>query len=313
MRDPYTVLGVSRTASQDDIKKAYRKLAKELHPDRHKGDNKTTERFKEVSAAYAIVGDEDNRKKYDRGEMDANGNERPHGFSPGGGFRPGAGAGPGRGPWGGARARPEMFEEFGIGEDLFADLFGGRRGGRAGGTGFRTKGADRNYAIKVDFLDAARGTKRRITLPDGKELDVAIPAGIQEGQQIRLRGQGEAGAGEAGDALIEVGIGAHPFFERRGNDIHVELPITLREAVLGGKINAPTIGGMVTLTVPKGASSGTTLRLKGKGIHPKAAAAAGDQFVKLKIVLPAKPDAALEKLVQGWDDDTDIRSGFAVS
>lgn len=313
MRDPYTVLGVSRTASQDEIKKAYRKLAKELHPDRHKGDTRTTEKFKEVSAAYAIVGDEDTRKKYDRGEVDANGNERPQGFSPGGGFRGGPGAGA-RGPWGNRGPRPEMFEEFGINEDLFADLFGGRRGGRAGGTGFKpnAKGADRKYAITVDFLDAARGTKRRITLPDGKELNVGIPAGIQEGQQIRLRGQGEVGGLEPGDALIEVSVAAHAFFERRGNDIHVELPVTLKEAVLGAKVNVPTIDGMVTLTVPKGASSGTTLRLKGKGIQPKGATAPGDQFVKLKIVLPKKADPALEKLAQGWEDEPEVRAGFAV-
>jgi DnaJ-class molecular chaperone len=316
MRDPYKVLGVAKTASQEDLKKAYRKLAKQLHPDKNPNDAKAAERFKEVSAAYAIVGDEDTRKKFDRGEIDANGNERAAGFG-GGGFNPGGFGGAGRqqGPWGARGPRPEMFEEFGIGEDLFADLFGERRGGRAGGGAqFRRKGADRNYALTVDFLDAARGTRRRITLPDGKSLDVNIPAGIQDGQQIRLRGQGEAGqGGEAGDGLIEVTVSPHPFFERKGNDIHVELPVTLREAVLGGKVNAPTVGGMVSLTIPKSASSGTTLRLKGKGIHPKGADAAGDQFVKLKIVLPKKLDPAVEKAVEAMGDDSDVRSGFSVS
>lgn len=304
MRDPYTVLGVSKTASQDEVKKAYRKLAKELHPDRNPGNAKLGERFKEVSAAYAIVGDEENRKKFDRGEIDVNGNERAAGPGPGAGFGGFRGA---RGP------RREMFEEFGIGEDIFADLFGGgfRRGGGAGG--FRARGADRKYALGVSFIDAARGGKRRITLPDGKSLDVAIPAGINDGQQIRLKGQGDPGSAGAGDALIEVSVEPHPFFERRGNDIHLELPVSLREAVLGGRINAPTIDGMVTVNVPKSASSGTTLRLKGKGIKPRGADTAGDLYVKLKVLLPKKPDPALEKLVEDWDEDSDIRAGFTVA
>ncbi len=312
MRDPYTVLGVSKTASHDELKKAYRKLAKELHPDRNPGDTKLGERFKEVSAAYAIVGDEENRKKFDRGEIDANGNDRAPGFGAGGA---GAGGAYGGGFRGARGPRREMFEEFGIGEDIFADLFGGgfRRGGAGGTGGFRARGADRKYALSVGFLDAARGGKRRINLPDGKALDVAIPPGIQDGQQIRLKGQGDPGNAGAGDGIIEISVEPHPFFERKGNDIHVELPISLREAVLGGKINAPTVDGMVTITVPKSASSGTTLRLKGKGVKPRGADAAGDQYVKLKVLLPKKPDPALEKLVEEWEDDTDVRAGFSVT
>lgn len=308
MRDPYEVLGVARGAAQDDIKKAYRKLAKQLHPDRNQGDEKVAERFKEVSAAYSIVGDEDNRKRFDRGEIDAGGNERPQGFHPGG-------------PWGrgGPRGqrRPDPAEEAAFGEDIFETLFrGGRRSqqgpfGFGAGAGFKQKGADRRYALNVDFIAAARGAKRRINLPDGKTLDVNIPAGIQSGQQIRLKGQGEPSpnGGEAGDALIEVSVDSHPFFERKGMDIHLEIPVSLREAVLGGRIAVPTVDGMVNVNVPKNASSGTTLRLKGKGIATKGADP-GDQYVRLRIVLPQGGSVELEKLVADWPESADIRSGY---
>jgi DnaJ-class molecular chaperone len=305
MRDPYEVLGVARAASQDDIKKAYRKLAKQLHPDRNQGDAKIAERFKEVSAAYSVVGDEDNRKRFDRGEIDSGGNERPQGFSAGG-------------PWGrgGPRGqrRPEGAEEAGFGEDIFETLFrGGRRGHNQGPFGFagKQKGADRRYALNVDFIAAARGAKRRINLPDGKALDVAIPAGIQSGQQIRLKGQGDPSpnGGETGDALIEVSVEPHPFFERKGADIHLEIPVTLGEAVLGGRIAVPTVDGMVNVNVPRNASSGTTLRLKGKGISTRGAEP-GDQYVRLRLVLPPGGSPELEKLVADWPDGTDIRGGY---
>jgi DnaJ-class molecular chaperone len=320
MRDPYTVLGVAKDAKQDDIKKAYRKLAKELHPDKNTGNAKIGERFKEVSAAYSIVGDDKQRARYDRGEIDAAGTERAPNFGqggPGGGpFRPGN-----QGPWG-ARGGPRgrtPFEDAGanpgMGDDIFSDLFGGfgRRGPGGGGGGFRpARGEDRKYALKVGFLDAARGTKRRITLPDGKSLDVNIPAGITSGQQIRLKGQGEPGPQAAGDALIEVEVEPHAFFTREGNDVRVDLPIGLKEAVLGAKVTAPTIDGMVTLTVPKNSSSGATLRLKGKGIKGRGDTPAGDLYVRLKVMLPAKPDAALEKAVADLPDETGLRDGFTV-
>ena len=311
MRDPYEVLGVGKTAAQADIKKAYRKLAKELHPDKNAGNVKIGERFKEVSAAYAIVGDEAQRARFDKGEIDANGTERAQGFAGGaGGFRQGP-----QGPWGArGRAGGAPFEDMAGAEDIFSDLFGGMRRGRGGGAGgFRpARGEDRKYALKVDFLDAARGTKRRITLPDGKSLDVNIPAGILSGQQIRLKGQGEPGPQTPGDALIEVEVEPHTFFTRDGNDIRVELPISLREAVLGAKIVAPTIDGMVNVSVPKGASSGATLRLKGKGIKGRGDVPAGDLYVKLKVMLPSQIDPALEKLAASWPEDDSLRAGFTV-
>ncbi|HUN52435.1 MAG TPA: J domain-containing protein [Candidatus Sulfotelmatobacter sp.] len=302
MKDPYSVLGVARDATQDEIKKAYRKLAKQLHPDKNAGNTRIAERFKEVSAAHHILGDEKLRARFDRGEIDASGTER----GPTAGFhrayanagRTTAGFDPGPGA-----------------EDIFADLFGSfRRGG--GQRGFRARGADLKYALTVSFLEAARGGTKRLNLPGGKTLDVKIPAGIEEGQQIRLKGQGEPGegGGAAGDALIEVQIEPHPFFVRKGHDVQVELPVGLGEAVLGGKIEVPTIDGMVSLTVPKGSNTGSTLRLKGKGIADRAAAGKrGDQYVKLKIVLPEAPDAELERFVKGWNGSSKgLRDRFTV-
>lgn len=309
MRDPYDILGVKRTATHDEIKKAYRKLAKELHPDRNQGDAKIAERFKEVSAAYGIVGDEKQRARFDRGEIDAQGNERaPFGFGAGGPrSRPGAGAG------GGGGRRFHFEDQEGFDDDIFADFFRANRGGgpRSGG-----RGNDRKYNLAVAFLDAARGAKRRVTLGDGRTLDISIPAGIVEGQSIRLKNQGDpgVGGGQRGDALIEISIEPHAFFTRKGDDIHVEVPVNLREAVLGGKITVPTIDGPVALTVPRRANSGTTLRLKGRGVTKRGEAAErGDQYVKLKVVLPAQPDAALEKFVEGWSGgDEDPRAGMEI-
>jgi len=318
MRDPYTVLGVARGTSHEDVRKAYRKLAKELHPDRNPGNDKAAERFKEISAAYDILGDADKRGKFDRGEIDAAGQPRARGFGHGG-FRPGGGA---RGPQG--AAGDFGFESPGGAEDIFDEIFGQMRRGRgAGGGGARRssqpmRGADRHFSLKIGFLDAARGCKRRLTMPDGKQIDVTIPPGLADGQQIRLRHQGDAGRnnGEAGDALIEVTVEPHVFFVRQGDDVQIELPVTLDEAVLGAKIGVPTIDGMVAVAVPKGASSGTTLRLKGRGMPLKGGAQdqRGDQYVKLKIVLPDKPNSALEKLIEGWvkSHKYDVRAKYTV-
>ncbi len=308
MKDPYQVLGVSRNADQSEIKRVYRELAKELHPDRHPGDTHTAERFKEVSAAYSIIGDEDTRRKFDRGEINASGQQQ----APGAGFWRGQ---TGRG--GGAEGF-QGFESGGGMEDLFADLFGGLRRGQRRGPRAR-RGADRRYALRVDFVEAARGVTRRLSLPGGGMLDVRIPAGIDSGQQIRLKGKGDEdpGGGPAGDGLIEIQVEPHPIYTRTGLDVHVELPITLPEAVLGGSITVPTVHGDVTLKVPKHSNTGTTLRLKGKGIHGKGvrgkkAERSGDQYVKLKIVLPDKIDSDLVKLVERWAKahDYDVRAGL---
>jgi DnaJ-class molecular chaperone len=296
MRDPYDILGVSRTASDEDIKKAYRKLAKELHPDLHPDDPQVTERFKEVSAAYKLVGDPDQRRKYDQGEVDANGQARS-------GFRyEYAGAGPR--PGGGGNT----FDFSGINpEDIFGEFFSNLRGNRRGQGGqahadVPHRGADRSYKITVDFLDAAQGSTRRINLPSGKMLDVKIPAGIADGKQIRLKGQGHPGinGGPAGDALIEVSVREHPYFRLDGHDIRVDVPISIDEAVLGAKIEVPTIDGKVSMAIPKNASSGRTMRLKGKGIVKNKSGERGDQYVTLSIVLPGEADAELEKAVAKW-------------
>ncbi|MEL3889601.1 J domain-containing protein [Ferrovibrio sp. MS7] len=331
MRDPYSILGVGRSASPEEIKKAYRKLAKELHPDRNPNNPRIEERFKEVSAAYDIVGDPEKRGKFDRGEIDATGQARASGFGAGGfggGFRRGpggSGAGAGgfggqRGPFGGAGTGG--FDQQ-SGEDFLDEIFGTmRRGPRGPGAGAGARrgpvperGADRHYTIEIGFVDSARGCKRRVTMPGGKQLDVAIPAGIGDGQPIRLKGQGEEGklGGAAGDAIIEVKLQPHEFFTRQGDDVHVELPITVDEAVLGAKIAVPTVDGMVAVSVPKGTSSGTSLRLKGRGM-PRRDGQRGDQYIKLKIVLPEKPNAALEKLIEGWvkGNRYDVRARFTL-
>lgn len=299
--DPYTVLGVSRTASQDDIRKAYRKLAKQLHPDLHPGDTKAEERFKAVSAAYHLIGDAENRSRFDRGEIDADGVERAPGFA----HREYAGAG--RGPSAGSWSNREDFASF---SDIFSDLFG-RRGQ---GGGMRMEGADSHYRLEVDFIDAARGGRQRISLPGGQTLDVSIPAGITDGGTLRLKGKGAAGlgGGRRGDALVEISIRPHPVYRREGDHILLELPISLDEAVLGAKVTVPTIHGPVAVTVPKGSSSGDVLRLKGRGIK-RAGADAGDQRVTLKVVLPKADDPELEAFLRdrrggdGFDPRADLK------
>ncbi len=315
-RNPYIVLGLSPTAKDSEIRSAFRKLAKKHHPDRNPGDKKAEEKFKEISAAFDIIGDSERRKKFDRGEIDEEGKEKGHPYGqwsgrPGGGYAGGAYRGgfePG-GPGAGA-----SFEDL---SDIFSDLFGARSGraagGRAGGSGrAQSRGRDLRYRLEVDFLDAALGAKKRVTMPDGRTLDLTIPAGLEDGQTLRLKGQGESSGGGAGDVYVDVKVRPHKRFERRGDDIHVELPISLKEAVLGGKVTAPTIAGEVSLTVPKNTSSGAVLRLRGRGVAKGKGAPAGDQYVRLKIVLPEGGDKELEEFVKSWKGaDAPARPDFA--
>lgn len=302
-RNPYIVLGITPTASDAEIRAAFRKLAKKHHPDRNPDDKKSEEKFKEVSAAFDIIGDSERRKKFDRGEIDDEGHERASPFGQwsqrGGGYGPGAG-GPGGGPGAGA-----SFEDL---SDIFSDLFGARRAASARAS----RGNDVRYRLDVDFLDAASGAKKRVTMPDGRTLDLVIPPGLSSGQALRLRGQGERGPGGAGDVYVDVKVKPHPIFERKGDDIHIEAPISLKEAVLGGKITVPTISGDVSVTVPKNASSGTVLRLRGRGIAKGKKAPAGDQYVTLKIMLPEDGDRELEEFVKRWKGaDQKARKHFA--
>jgi DnaJ-class molecular chaperone len=289
--DPYTILGVKREASAAEIKRAYHKLAKQLHPDLNPGKKTAEARFKAVSAAYDLLSDPEKRARYDRGEIDASGAERPDRAY----YRQHADSAQG----GRYHADSGVFEEADLG-DIFADLFGPDRGGGAR-TKFRMRGPDRSFTLTVDFLEAARGAKKRISLEPGHSIDVTIPPGFKDGQILRLAGQGGPGmgGGAPGDALIEVRVEPHPYFRREGDDIRIELPVTLGEAVLGAKITVPTIGGPVALTVPKGSDTGTVLRLRGRGIAAPGRAA-GDQYVTLKIVLGGKPDAELEAFVRDW-------------
>jgi DnaJ-class molecular chaperone len=288
MTDPYKVLGVAKSATADEIKAAYRKLAKKLHPDLNPGDGDVEHRFKEVSQAYGIVGDAEKRKRYDRGEIDASGQETAAAGSGAGYYRTYAG-----GREGAKYRHYESGPEVDI-QDIFSDLFG-QRGPR--------RGADVSYSIKVGFEEAALGAKKRVRLADGKTLDLKVKPGTEDGQTLRLKGQGQPGAnqGPAGDALVRVEVASHPYFVRRGRNIHLELPITLKEAVLGASVNVPTIHGKVALKVPAGANSGQTLRLRGKGLPAGAGKTAGDQLVKLTVVLPEKADPALKDFVEGWD------------
>ncbi len=302
MSNPYEILGVSSTASDDDIRKAYRKLAKKYHPDLNPGKEEAEQRFKDISAAYSLLSDSDKRARFDRGEIDASGQERPQRQY----YRDFA-----EGPGGARYSHTEGFASDDL-ENIFSDLFGGRgfsRGHGAGGASMPMKGGNLSLALTVDFVDAAKGGKQRVTMPDGKTLDIDLPAGLEDHATIRLKGKGLAGVngGPPGDALITITVAPHPWFRREGDDVHLDLPVTLAEAVLGGKVRVPTIDGAVMLTVPKGANNGTRLRLKGKGIPDPQKNARGDQYVTVRIALPDETDPALEEFVRGWAADYNPR------
>ncbi|GGY90950.1 DnaJ C-terminal domain-containing protein [Novosphingobium colocasiae] len=313
--DPYTVLGVARGASEKDIKSAYRKLAKELHPDTNKDNPRAAERFSDVTRAYDLLSDKAKRAQFDRGEIDADGNPSMPFGAGGGGF--GGGFGGGQRGFGGG------FESGGVDfEDILGGIFGGggQRGGGFGGMGGgmgggprggrAPKGANVSYRLSVSLTDAAERRDQRITLSDGKTIDLKLPAGVEDGTQMRLSGKGEQGPGGAGDAIVTIQIQPHPFFRRDGDDLRIDLPITLDEALAGAKIKAPTASGAVMLTVPAGASSGKVLRLKGKGMSRKDGSR-GDQLFALQIVLP-DADADLARRLEGWRDTRDIRGRLGV-
>ncbi len=301
--DPYEALGLTKAASDAEIKKAYRRIAKSDHPDLNP-DPAATARFKAASAAYDLLKDPEQRRRFDAGEIDAQGQERAQ-----------------RRPWrdhaeaaGNPYARSYGFESDPDLSDVFSDLFGRRgfggfnRGGAEDPRNFHVRGQDYRFSLQVDFLTAARGGKTRVTLPEGGDLDVTIPKGVRDGQTIRLKGKGGQGLGQggAGDAYLAVTVAPHPDFRREGDDIFLTLPITLDEAVLGGKISVPTIDGPVNLTVPKGATTGQKLRLRGRGIN------GGDQQVELKIVMPPRVDEDLARFMETWRKDHayDPRAGM---
>ncbi|MXP40142.1 DnaJ domain-containing protein [Altererythrobacter soli] len=315
MADPYSTLGVARNASEKDIKSAYRKLAKELHPDRNKDNPRASERFSEVTRAYDLLSDKDKRAQFDRGEIDADGNPAmPFGMG-GGGF--------GRGPQGRPGAQggfsAQDFEGFAGADgvdlgDLFEGLFnrGGMGGARTAGRRPpppRT-GANVQYRLRVPFTDAATLQPQRITLADGKTIDLKLPAGVEDGTQMRLKGKGEPGPGGHGDALVTISIEPHPFFRRDGDDVRVDLPITLDEAVGGAKVKVPTVEGPVMLTVAPGSGSGKVLRLKGRGFSKKGGGR-GDQLVTIEIDLPEDVSELAGKL-EGWRDPRNVRAKLGV-
>jgi DnaJ-class molecular chaperone len=326
MRDPYDVLGVSKSASEGDIKSAYRKLAKKHHPDANKHDPEAATRFAELNAAYEIVGDDEKRKAFDRGEIDAEGKPRFQGFEGfGAGAHPGAGGfqrGPGGAHFESFHFGPDGFQRGGAGgfrgggggfEDILRGMFGGAaRGGAGPGAHFEpedfgpTTGQDLLASLTISLPDAAKGTKTRVHLPTGKDVEVKIPAGITSGQQIRLKGQGWPSAhGKSGDAMITINVAAHPLFKPDGHDLRLELPITLYEAVLGGKVRVPTLDGAVELAIPASTSSGRTFRLKGKGLKgkEKGKAVTGDLLATVRIVLPEKADDKLTALMKKLRDE----------
>ena len=331
MADPYQALGVAKGASEKEIKSAYRKLAKELHPDRNKDNPAATQRFSDVTRAYDLLLDKDKRAQFDRGEIDGEGNPTaPFSFGPGG-----AGAAYGRA--GAGRTGGQQFDfgsegaDFG---DIFEGLFGGRGGAQSGGMGAGgmgaggmgggmgggfgrqtrsappPKGANVAYRLRVPFVDAATLEKQRITLEDGKTIDLSLPKGVEDGTQMRLSGKGRSGPGGNGDALVTIGIEPHAFFDRDGDNVTLDLPITIKEAVLGAKLRVPTVDGPVMLSVPAGSGSGKTLRLTGKGFHRKTGGR-GNQLVRLEVAVPAD-DAKLRSFVEDWTPADNPRADLGV-
>ncbi len=308
MADPYRTLGVNKSASEAEIKAAYRKLAKQWHPDKNTGNPKAAERFSEAAAAYDLLGDPARRAAFDRGEIDADGNPAmPFGYGGSAGRR-----GPQTGGFGGGGGVGGEAADL---SDLFEGLFGGRGGGPFGGGGSGAgrgapppRGANRAYRLAVSFVDAATCAPQRITLADGQTIDVKLPAGVESGIQMRLTGKGDAGPGGRGDAIVTIEVGAHPFFVRDGINIRIDVPVTLAEAVLGAKVRVPTPDGAVMLSVPAGSSSGRQMRLKGKGWSGKDSAR-GDLLVRLLVDLPAG-DAALVEFAAGWRDGRNVREGL---
>jgi len=294
-QDPYQELGISRSAGQDDVRKAFRKLAKELHPDRNPNDKAAEERFKRVSAAFDIVGDPEKRAKYDRGEIDADGREtmRAH---PGGPFAGGFQRGGPRAGGAGGRFEGVDFEE------ILSEVFGTRGGPRGFAGAAAARGADVRARLEIDLEESIKGAVKRIVFPDGRTLDVTIPKGAAEGQVLRLKGQGQPGrGGPAGDALVELAVRSHPVFRREGEALHMDLAVSVPDAVLGAKIDAPTPDGVVSLTVPKGSSSGAVLRLKGRGAVDPTTGRRGDLFARLMVALPEPgSDPELEAFAERW-------------
>lgn len=297
--DPYTILGVQRTDDDRTIRAAYRKLAKKFHPDVNPGKPEAADRFKAIATAYDLLSDKEKRARYDRGEIDATGNERapprPH-------YRDFGDTGGRAGYRGESGFAPEDLE------DILSHAFGGGGpfgkggsgpfgGGGSGRRGFDLAGSDAHYALTIGFVDAATGTTRRITLPDGRALEVTIPAGMEDGQTLRLKGQGHPGIGNGppGDALVEVSVAPHPYFRREGRDIIVALPVTIQEAVLGASLEVPTIKGKVRLSIPPHSGTGTRLRLRGRGIGSD-----GHQYVELRVVLPPGDEPALTEFLKNW-------------
>ena len=317
MNDPYKTLGVAKTATEAEIKKAFRALAKKHHPDAHPGDEKAKQRFQELSAAYDVVGDKVKRAKFDAGEIDASGNPRgfdPRAYGQQGGFRGnpfGGGAPQGdrdfHFSWGAGGDEAQGFNA----EDIFSEILGGR-GARGARQPRVAKGEDFQLAVTVAFAEAIQGGTRRVVLANGEQIDVRIPPGLKEGQQIRVKGRGGAGRGGGpnGDVLIQAHIAAHPFITRDGNDLKLDLPVTLKEAVLGGKVPVPALSGTVNLTIPPNSNSGAVLRLKGKGVpgSTNAKEGAGDLYVRLVVSLPDKPDADLKRFAEGWQAAYDPRA-----
>jgi len=289
MKDPYEALGVDRSATDKQIKDAFKKLARKFHPDLHPGDKNAEARFKEISAANDLLKDKEKRRRFDAGEIDASGAERPQERF----YRDFA-----DGPAYASHAAQDRFASNEELEEFLARAFAGRRSEET----FRARGQDVSYALPVGFLEAANGAARTITLPDGKTLQVTIPEGAEDRQMLRLKGQGMPGfgGGPAGDAYVELHVEPHPFFQRKDDNVHVEVPVTLKEAMLGARIEVPTIGGPVTVTVPKGSNTGSTLRLRDRGIRNRRSGQRGHQLINLKVVLPTAEEPALVAFLENW-------------